>query len=102
MEMKKKNIERKVMKPGKAIIASKAESLRKRVRKLTGGEAKAIVMDFSGVETVDAVGLGIIIATHNTLKAVGGSLTLTEVPEEIGNSFTAMGLDRHFQVETAH
>ena len=47
--------------------------------------------------TID--GIGLLIATHNSLKAKGGRLRVVNVSPEILNLFKAIRLDRHFAVE---
>jgi anti-sigma B factor antagonist len=50
---------------------------------------------------VDSVGIGVIIATHNSLNKVGGKLKVTNITKDIYTLFTTMRLDRHFTVEKA-
>jgi anti-anti-sigma factor len=48
---------------------------------------------------VDSSGIGLLIATHNSLKTKGGSLRVANASPDILNLFKAMRLDRHFTVE---
>lgn len=52
---------KKKIKPGKEIIASKAESFRKKLLKIIEQGIKEIIMDFSRVKTIESMGLGVII-----------------------------------------
>jgi len=74
--------ENKVIKPGKDLIASRADNFRKRLLKIVEERIREIDIDFASVKTVDSVGLGVIIAAHNTLKNAGGKLRLINVPEK--------------------
>jgi len=97
--MPKKN--KKVVKPGKSITNSKAAELRNKWLKISEQKIQELVLDFAKVETVDVIGLGLVLATHNTMKESGGSLELINVPEEIHGLFHATGMDRHFEIQSA-
>jgi anti-anti-sigma factor len=89
----------KLIKPGKGLSASEADKLSKRLLKLVEGGVKEIVIDFGKVERVDSVGLGVLIAAHNSLKHRGGKLRLKNVSERSANFFRLTHLDRHFEVK---
>ena len=91
---------KKTIKPGKEIIASKADSFRKKLLKIISQDIKELVMDFSGVKTVDSMGLGVIIAANNALEKAGGKLSLINVPKEFYALCRAMRLDGYFEVKT--
>ena len=90
---------KKTIKPGKEIIASKADAFRKKLLKIIDQGIKEIVMDFGGVKTVDSMGLGVIIATNNTFEKAGGKLSLINVPKEYYALCKAMCLDEYFEVK---
>ena len=60
-----------------------------------------MVLDFSQVQSIDSVGIGLLVATHNSLAKVGGSLSLANVGQDIFQLFTLMRLDKHFSVAPA-
>jgi anti-anti-sigma factor len=95
----KTNSVRKIIRPGKDLNAAKAANFRKRLIRALEQKIKELVMDFSKVESVDSVGLGVIIAAHNMMKNADGKLTLINVPEDIFNLFNTMGLNQHFKVK---
>ena len=92
---------KKIIKPGKSIIASRADELRNKLLKIPEQKIHELVLDFSKVDTVDSVGLGLILATHNTMKNSGGSLELINVSEEIYGLFHATGINRHLEIQSA-
>ena len=94
----KKNITKKTIKPGKDIVASGAEDFRKKLLKIVKQGTKELTIDLTGVEMVDSVGLGVLIATHNSLEDMGGKLKIKNVSEDILNLIKAMRLDQHFEV----
>jgi anti-anti-sigma factor len=97
----KKKTEHKVVKPGKDIVASMADGFRKRLLKVVKGGAKDLVIDLKGVEMIDSVGIGVIIATHNSMSSSGGTLRLTNLSQDIYGLFKTMRLDEHFDVQPA-
>ncbi len=93
--------EKKVIKPGKAIIAAKADDLRNKLLKIPEQNIKKLVLDFAKVDTVDSVGLGLIAATCNTMKNSEGNLELINVSEEMYGLFHAIGFNQHFEIQNA-
>ena len=94
-------VTKKTIKPGKDIIASMAEDFRKRLLKMVKQGIKDLTIDLSGVEMVDSVGLGVLIAAHNSLEDAGGSLKIKNVSKDIYNLIKIMRLDQHFEVTAA-
>lgn len=92
---------KKVVKPGKSITAAKANDIEKKLIKIAEQKIKNLVLDFSKVEIMDTVGLGIILAAHNTMKNLEGSLELINVSEELSALLETMRLDQHFNIQTA-
>ncbi len=90
-----------VIKPGKDVVASMAEEFKKNLLDLIKNGIKELVIDLSGVEVVDSVGLGVMIATHNTLSKSGGKLKVINASEDICRLFQTMRLDQHFEIQTA-
>ncbi len=85
--------------PGKDIVASMANDFRAELNTLIGESPEQLVIDLKGVEMVDSVGIGVIIATHNSLDQKGGKLVVTNIADDIYGLFSTMRLDRHFTVE---
>ena len=92
MAKARKKVEKNIIKLGKNFVVSKADKVRDRLLKLPDQGTKEIVMDFARVKALDAVGLGVIIAAHNTAKNAGGNLTLINVSEELHSFFSAIKL----------
>jgi len=88
-----------IIKPGVDVVASMASEFRSKLRGLIQESPKILVIDLSGVAMVDSVGIGIIIATHNSLNKAGGKLRVTNVADDIYALFTTMRLDHHFTIE---
>jgi len=89
------------VKPGKNIIASLADEFRADLHALVQEKPEQITIDMTGVEMVDSVGIGVMIAVHNSLTKNGGTLKIKNADKNIKNLFSTMRLDRHFTVEGA-
>ncbi len=89
------------VKPGKDVVASMANEFRDELHAIIKESPKELAIDLTGVEMVDSVGIGVLIATHNSLNKAGGVLKVTNVAKDIFGLFTTMRLDRHFTVESA-
>ena len=91
-----------VIKPGKSIVASMAENFRNKLLKMIEGGIKELVIDFDGVDRVDSMGIGVLVATHNSLTKVGGRLSIINVPEDMCKLFAVMRLNQHFEIKMAN
>lgn len=91
----------KTLKPGKDIVASIADDLRKDLAREVAEGVKKLTIDLKGVEMVDSVGIGVLVATHNSLSKSGGCLAVSNVSEDLCRLFRTMRLDQHFEVAPA-
>jgi anti-anti-sigma factor len=82
-----------------ALTVALAQELRPQLQKALAEGVSSVVFDLGRVDVVDSSGIGLLIATHNSLKSKGGRLRVANVSPEILNLFKAMRLDRHFTVE---
>jgi anti-sigma B factor antagonist len=89
------------VKPGMDVVASMANDFRTELHSVVQESPKEVLIDLSGVEMVDSVGIGIIIATHNSINKAGGKLKVINVIKDIYSLFSTMRLDHHFDVEQA-
>lgn len=95
----KKNHSKKNVRPGKDVVAAKAESLNKKLHKIIEQGITELTLDFINVKSVDPVGLSVIAATHNTMNNNEGKLLLKNVPDEINTLFDELGLSKHLEIE---
>ena len=87
------------IKPGQDVVASMANDFKAELQSLIHESVEELIIDLDGVEMVDSVGIGVMIATHNTLLKTGGVIKIVNVAEDIFNLFSTMRLDRHFAIE---
>lgn len=83
------------------IVASVAEGLRARLREILQDSPGPLVLDLSKVELIDSVGIGLLIAVHNTLAKSGQKLILIHVNPDLAGLLRTMRLDKHFSIESA-
>ncbi len=91
--------ENTVIRPGMSVVASMAEDFKQELQSVINESQGKLVIDLLGVDMVDSVGLGVIIATHNTLTRNGRNLKVINVSNDIYTLFSTMRLNRRFQVE---
>ncbi len=90
-----------IVKPGRNIVASMAGEFREELQQLVQEGPEEIIIDMSGIEMVDSVGIGVMIAVHNSLTKHGGKLRIKNADDNILSLFSTMRLDRHFAIEGA-
>ncbi|QLA17846.1 STAS domain-containing protein [Desulfolutivibrio sulfoxidireducens] len=88
-----------VVRPGRDIVASAAEDLRAELKKVMAQGPGALTVDLAGVGMIDSVGLGLLVAAHNTLGKSGEKLRIRNTGSDILGLFRTMRLDRHFVLE---
>ncbi|MBN2706803.1 MAG: STAS domain-containing protein [Deltaproteobacteria bacterium] len=57
------------------------------------------VIDFRNTVVIDSMGIGCLVATYNTLKQEGGSISLRNLPDNLKEVFQIMRLDRLLAIE---
>lgn len=82
----------------KSIAASDVDSYKERFKKFIADGVKNITLDCGLVEIIDSIGIGFLVATHNSLKEVGGKLELINTSEDLHKLLSTMRLDKHFAV----
>ncbi|MDP3428245.1 MAG: ATP-binding protein [Humidesulfovibrio sp.] len=83
------------------VSAKNTQDLRDLFKRHLSDGARNLELDFSKVGSIDSVGIGLLVATHNSLAKAGGSLSLSNVSQDISQLFTLMRLDKHFHVAQA-
>ncbi len=90
-----------ILKPGMDVVASMAEDFKGELLKVIDESSAEVVIDLEGVDMVDSVGIGVIIAAHNTLSQSDRKLKVINVVKDVYGLFTTMRLNRRFTVEGA-
>lgn len=90
---------RLVMEP--RIVAQEVPALRELFRSQLQAGALRLELDFHRVESLDSMGIGLLVATHNSLAKAGGALALVGVGKDIHQLLCLMRLDKHFSITAA-
>jgi anti-anti-sigma factor len=85
--------------PSRDLVASSLESYRKELLRALEQAPGGIEIDLGGVGMVDSMGIGLLVAAHNTAQANGGKLRLKGVSPDIRELLSAMRLTSHFEIE---
>lgn len=80
------------------LVASVAEALQPELKALVAAGVRTLTVDLEQAEFVDSMGVGLLIAAHNTLELAGGSLVVVNARTEVHRLLQTMRLDRHFRV----
>lgn len=91
--------DRTVVRPGIDIVASMAEDFKRELLSAINEHTGDFVINLEGVKMVDSVGIGVIIATHNTLSQAGRNLKVINVSKDVFGLFSTMRLNRRFTIE---
>lgn len=83
------------------LAAPDVPALRDALRASIQQGARDLELDFSRVESLDSMGIGLLVATRNSLVKLGGSLALIGVRKEILQLLTLMRLDKHISITPA-
>ncbi|WP_457571449.1 STAS domain-containing protein [Desulfovulcanus sp.] len=83
------------------IVSTYVDDLKEKLKSVLADNPSQLVLDLSKVEYVDSIGLGIIIATFNTLKKHDASLKLINLNSNLLELFRTMQLDKHMEIEGA-
>lgn len=81
---------------GKMMGGPETTLLHDKVRGLINDKITKVVIDLKGVKWINSSGLGILMATHTTLKNAGGELKLANVTEKVESLLMITQLMRIF------
>jgi anti-anti-sigma factor len=85
-----------VIKPGRDIVAAAVDEFRAEIVSVLDQGAARLAIDMDGVEMIDSVGIGLLIAAHNSLTKKNAALELRNVSADIQSLFRTMRLEKHF------
>ncbi len=83
--------------PGQDLVSSMVPGLK---QELGTESPKELRLDLAGAGMMDSIGIGVIIATHNSLKKTGGKLVIANASENIVKLFKSMRLDQHLTLDS--
>jgi len=65
-----------ILSPRESLVAGAAEAFERRLQQVFRGPSRHLVVDLSGVDSIDSTGLRVLVRAHTTGERVGGSLRL--------------------------
>jgi anti-anti-sigma factor len=86
--------------PGQDLVSSMVPGLKQELSTILAESPKELRLDLSGAAMMDSVGIGVLIATHNSMKKIGGRLIVSGASENITKLFKSMRLDQHLTLVT--
>lgn len=93
-----KDTNQTVMKLEGDLVASSVPRIRTLLRELVAEGVQQLVIDITAVQMVDSAGLGLLISAHNSIKKIGGQLSVVQASPDILELFTTMRIHQHFSV----
>lgn len=93
-----KNADLTVIRPGGDIVASVVENFKALLQDALRDSPGPLAIDLSGTSMIDSMGIGLLIAAHNTLGKSGEKLRLLNPNQDILTLFRTMRLDKHFLI----
>ena len=89
---------RDLVKINENIVASNANSLKDALAGIVQDGAEQLTIDMAEVRSIDSMGLGVLIAAHNSLQKKGNRLQVINANDDIRKLFQAMRIDQHFEI----
>ena len=85
-------------KPEGDITASSAPLIRVDLKNLIAEGVRDLVIDMTNTRVIDSTGIGLLVATHNSLVRLNGKLAIKNVSQDLFELLKAFRLDKHFSV----
>ena len=84
--------------PGEDITASATPAMRSLLKSLVADGIRHLVFDLTNVRVVDSSGIGLLVATHNSLSRLDGKVEVIHASANLVELFKAFRLDKHFTI----
>lgn len=87
-----------LIEPGGDLVAARVPAFRARLSGMVAAGTRYLTLDLARVQSVDSVGIGLLVSVHNSLCKAGGELKLIHVSQDILALLQAMRINQHFSV----
>jgi anti-anti-sigma factor len=91
-----------VITPQTDILSAAAARIKEELRELINDGVMHLTIDCSNVEMMDSLGVGLIIAAHNSLSKAGGALKLANAGPEVYDLLVSMRMNSHMEITPAN
>lgn len=82
------------------LVASELGPIRAQLKTLVDQGVSSLEIDMAKVRMVDSMGIGLLVAAHNSLSRRGGALRVKNLSDDLVRLFKSMRLDQRFQLVT--
>ena len=83
---------------GDILAAADVPELKKEMKRLIGEGVTSIAIDSTHLTLLDSTGIGCLVAAHNSLAKLNGSLSIIQASPDIYDLLCSMRLDRHIKI----
>ncbi len=73
-------------------------ALKPELQKLLGEGVVDLIFDLGAATVIDSTGIGFLVASHNSLKKMNGTMRVVQVSEDIMRLLQSMRLDKRLNV----
>jgi anti-sigma B factor antagonist len=80
------------------LTASAINKMREQFKSIVAQKHLVVKLDCTNVDKIDSMGIGLIVAFHNSLNKQGSQLQLVGLNQELFDLFTTMRLHKHFKI----
>ena len=85
--------------PGQDLVSTMVPDFKHELNAVLDESPAVLRLDLSGSAMMDSIGIGVVIATHNSMKKKGGRLVICGASDNIVKLLKSMRLDRHLNLE---
>jgi serine/threonine-protein kinase RsbW len=83
---------------GPYLTAAEVPDLQASIKENVDGGIRTIIFDFQETKSLDSSGIGLLVASHNTVGKDGGSVEVRNVTENIFHLLTVMRITKRINV----
>jgi anti-sigma B factor antagonist len=83
---------------GRITLGTGSSTLRDTIVELSSGEHPRILLNLSGVSSMDSSGIGELVSGFTTARSRGGSLKLFALPQRVEELLRMTGVSRIFEI----
>jgi len=87
-----------IVQPIEDLVDVGVSELRTTLREVAGAGSHNLVLDLRQVRMVDSSGIGLLVAAHNSMRRLGGSLAVIHASADILQLMRSMRIHQHFSV----
>lgn len=95
----KQNGDKGYFNPKTDLVATTVDAMRDALKNLIRSGVLELEFDMKEVEIVDSSGIGLLVATYNSLIKVDGKLIIINISQNNLELFKALRLDKYFTIQ---